>query len=139
MILMKKHLHLLFSFSPLLLLALAALACQTLSPTPGPTTGEFEGYYSSGFEVSAFLPCGEDGDYGNGYWWFKGTTEVYQQYYSLVESSGFNPSTGYLSVYVRFKGELSPPGSYGHLSAYEREITVTELLEMSLDGTCPNN
>lgn len=134
---MKK---LLFAFSPLLILTLAALACQTLSPTPGPTKGEFEGTYSNGFEVSAFVPCEGVSPAGPGYvpaYWLSGTTEFYEQYTALVQSSGHDPATGYLSVYVRFKGELSPPGSYGHLSAYEREITVTELLEMTLvDGQC---
>ena len=139
---MKKHLHPLFSFSPHLLctlsLFLASLACQTLILTPGPTTGEFEGYYASGFEVSSFVPCGmtEAASYGIGYW-LNGTKEFYDQYHALVQSSEFEQNTGYLSVYVRFKGELSPAGSYGHLGAYEREVTVTELLEMSLDGICP--
>ena len=129
---------LIYTLGPLLI---SALACQTLSPTPGQTSGEFEGTYSNGFEVSAFVPC-EGVSPGPGYapaYWLSGTTEFHEQYTALVQSSGHDPSTGYLSVYVRFKGELSPPGSYGHLSAYEREITVTELLEMSLDGTCPDN
>ncbi|GAB4579990.1 MAG: hypothetical protein Fur0022_27290 [Anaerolineales bacterium] len=136
-----RHLHPLFSFSPLLLLTLAALTCQTLSPTPGPTTGEFEGYYSSGFEVSAFVPC-DGGEPAPGFvpgYWLNGTSDFYDQYDALVESSDHDPITGSLSVYVRFNGELSPPGHYGHLGAYEREITVTELLEMSLDGLCPGD
>jgi len=130
---MKKQLYF-----PLILLFLASLACQTLLPGSGTKTGEFEGYYASGFEVSSFVPCGiaENASYGNGYW-LTGTTEFYDQYYALIQSSGFDQSTGYLSVYVRFKGELSPPGHYGHLGAYEREVTVTELLEMSVDGKCP--
>lgn len=131
---MKTSPPLLFSFSPLLFLILAALACQALPAT----TSEFEGTYSSGFEVSSFVPCdySDEAGYGVGYW-LTGTTEFYDQYYALVESSGFDPSTGYLSVYVRFKGELSPSGDYGHLGMYEREITVTELLEMTLvDGQC---
>jgi hypothetical protein len=131
---MKKQLYL-----PLLLLFLASLACQTLFPGIGTQSGEFEGYYASGFEVSSFVPCGMTGNasYGAGYW-LTGTTEFYDQYYALVQSSGFDP-TGYQSVYVRFKGELSPPGHYGHLGGYEREVTVTELLEMSVDGKCQNN
>lgn len=139
---MKMPPRFLFSFPPplllpLLLLTLAALACQTLAPTPGPTTDEFEGYYASGFEVSSFVPCGmsQDASYGIGYW-LNGTSDFYERYTTLVQSSGHDPATGYFSVYVRFTGELSPPGHYGHLGAYEREITVTELLEISLDGLC---
>lgn len=132
---MKTSPPLLFSFSPLLFLILAALACQTLVPT----TGEFEGMYSSGFEVSAFVPCegvSPDPGYVPAYW-LSDPPEFYKEYAALVQSSGHDPVTGYLSVYVRFKGELSPSGTYGHLGAYEHEITVTELLEMSLvDGQC---
>ncbi len=136
---MKRSIN--FIFLPFFL---TALACQTLSPTtttltPTPATDEFEGTYSNGFEVSAFVPC-EGVSPGPGYvpaYWLSGTTEFYDQYYALVQSSGHDPVTGYLSVYVRFKGELSPSGTYGHLGAYEHEITVTELLEMSLvDGQC---
>ena len=125
---MKKHLLL-----PLILLFLASLACQTLLPGSGTQSGEFEGYYASGFEVSSFVPCGiaENPSYGNGYW-LTGNTEFYNQYAALIQSTGFDQSTGYLSVYVRFKGELSPQGTYGHLGAYEREVIVTELLEMSI-------
>ncbi|MCB9135288.1 MAG: hypothetical protein H6636_07665 [Anaerolineales bacterium] len=119
---------------------LAALACQLLSPNSGSTKGEFEGTYSNGFEVSAFVPC-EGVSPGPGQvsaYWLTGTQDFYDQYYALVQSSGFDQGTGYLSVYVRFKGELSPSGSYGHLGAYAREVTVTDLLEMSLDdGQCP--
>jgi hypothetical protein len=129
---MKRLLYL-----PLILLFLASIACQTLLPGSGTETGEFEGYYASGFEVSSFVPCDTNAGagYGNGYW-LTGTPEFYDQYSALVQSSGFDPISGYQSVYVRFKGELSPPGSYGHLGAYEREVNVTELLEMSLDGQC---
>lgn len=131
---MKKELSLI-----VLSFLLISLACQPLSPTPGPTTGEFEGMYSSGFEVSAFVPCegvSPDPGYVPAYW-LSDPPEFYKEYAALVQSSGHDPVTGYLSVYVRFKGELSPSGTYGHLGAYEHEITVTELLEMSLvDGQC---
>ncbi len=137
----------LFSFSPVsvatllftLPLFLAALACQVFSLTLGPTTDEFEGYYASGFEVSSFVPC-EGTEPNPGYvpgYWLNGTTDFYDQYYALVQSSEFDQNSGYLSVYVRFKGDISPSGNYGHLGAYEREVTVTELLEMSVEGTCP--
>jgi len=125
------------SFLVILALLLATLACQALFPG-GAESGEFEGYYASGFEVSSFVPCGmsEDASYGTGYW-LTGTAEFNDQYRALVQSSGHDPISGYQPVFVRFSGELSPPGSYGHLGVYEREVTVIELLEMSLDGQCP--
>ncbi len=122
----------------LLPLILAALACQTLSG--GDTkqnANDFEGFFTSGFEVSSFVPCGMSGDagYGEGYW-LTGIPEVYQQYQALAAESGHNPGTGYLTVYIRFEGERSPEGYYGHLGAYSHEVQATKLLEMSLDGQC---
>jgi hypothetical protein len=130
---MKKQ----FVFALLALFA-ATSACSFLSPGPKSSSGEFEGYYSSGFEVSSFVPCGEteNPDYGAGYW-LTSSPDFYQQYSDLVQQSGHDPATGYLPVYTRFEGELSSEGSYGHMGAYSHEITVTKTIEMSLDGTCP--
>jgi hypothetical protein len=132
---MKRLLYL-----PLTLLFLTTLACQAILPDSRVNSGEFEGFYTSGFEVASFIPGEMIGDPNQGVgYWVNGTPELYEQYTALVQSRGSDPISGYIPVYVRFKGELSPPGNYGHLGAYEREVTVTELLEMSLDGECQNN
>ncbi len=102
-------------------------------PITGPTTGEFSGYYTNGFEVSAFVPCDEPAEQ----WWLSSDPALnfYDQYQALV-TPVLPPSGGYVPVFLRFVGTVSPPGSYGHLGAYTREATVEEVIEMSLDGTC---
>jgi hypothetical protein len=105
---------------------------------PGLRAGEFQGHFTAGFEVSSFVPCGSPAapGYGQGYW-LSADADVnfYQQYDQAI--AGLNPPPGgYTTVYVRFKGELSPPGSYGHLGAYSHEILVTDLLEIDVNGTC---
>jgi hypothetical protein len=65
-----------------------------------------------------------------------GTAEFVERYNALVGFSGEAPRVVHAPIYVRFKGDLSPPGSHGHLGMYEREVTVIELLEMSRDGKC---
>lgn len=120
-------------------LLLASLSCRALSPDSNAGTSEFEGYYTFGFEVSAFVPCDYDPEAANGIgYWLTDNSGFSERYFALVESTGQDPVRDYVTVYVRFQGELSSPGSYGHLGAYEREVTVTELLEMSLDGQCDN-
>jgi hypothetical protein len=104
--------------------------------------GEFRGYYTSGFEVSSFVPCDDAGTGGPGYgegWWLSSQPEsgFYERYNQL--SGDVNPPPGgYVTVFTVFRGTLSGPGSYGHLGAYAREVTVEEVLEMSLEGTCDN-
>jgi len=104
----------------------------------GPTSGEFAGYYTNGFEVSAFVPCEESGATGSGEGWWLGADpgiNFYEQY-SAIAASVNPPAGGYVTVFVRFRGTASPPGNYGHLGAYSREVTVHEVLEMTLDGSC---
>jgi hypothetical protein len=124
---------------PLIALLFGALACNSLSSWSLGAPASFEGYYTSGFEVSSFVPCGsqEQAGYGNGYW-LNGPPGFYESYNQIVSESGHDPATGYLPVYVEFEGQLSPEGNFGHLGAYSREITVTNLILMTLDGTCPD-
>ena len=37
---------------------------------------------------------------------------------------------------MKFTGELSTPGSYGHLGMYPREVTVLEVLDVALASEC---
>ena len=126
------------TFLLLAAVALVGFGCSLLTPGKRNTSGEFAGFYSSGFEVSSFVPCDmiASDPTGPGYW-LNGTPDFYQRYSELSQQSGYDPATGYLPVFTRFKGELSPAGSYGHMGAYSHEITVTKMLEMSLDGSCP--
>ena len=119
------------------LLLAAAVSCGGGAREDGAPGGEIEGHYVAGEEVSSFVPCGmaADPDYGNGYW-LTHSEEVGRRYRAFVDRLSSARGTVYPKVYVRFRGKLSPPGHYGHLNAYEREVTVTELLDMSLDKKC---
>ena len=105
----------------------------------GTTEIELSGYYTSGFEVSSFVPC-EDPDtpgYGAGYWLSAEAGSGFYEQYSAIAETVSPPPGGYVTVFTRFRCQISPPGNYGHLGAYSHEVTVQEVLEMSLDGVCP--
>lgn len=127
-----------FPFSLLIFLT----ACVSSSTTPAST--EFEGFYTSSFEVSSFVPCGmnEQSGYGSGYWLVP-TAEFQEKFrFTLSGAAGTygskdNPRL-FNTVYVRFNGSLSPKGNYGHLGAYTNEVNVIQVIEMKtvLTGTC---
>lgn len=100
------------------------------SKTPDSTapdgSAEYSGHYSVGFEVSEFVPCSSDES-----WWLVGTPELMSQVQS--DEPGRAPTT---PVFVRVRGELSGPGSYGHLGTYDRQLTVTEVLEVGSEDGC---
>jgi len=114
-------------------IALAIYLIAPQSVTTGPASGEFSGYYTSGFEVSSFVPCDEAAEQ----WWLSSDPAInfHDQYQALVAPVS-PPSGGYVPVFLHFVGTVSAPGSYGHLGAYQREVTVEEVIAMSLDGTC---
>jgi hypothetical protein len=98
----------------------------------------FEGRYESSFEVSAFYP----GDTGcrpgaEAYWLGADSGSGFFERYDALRSgqgvAGFAP----FAVQTHFVGRLSPPGSYGHLGLYAREITVERLIEMQPAQPCP--
>jgi hypothetical protein len=105
------------------------------SVTVSPTSGEFSGYFTAGFEVSSFVPCSGSEIGGDaGPWWTGGTPEsgFYDRYLDVIGATG----PEYVTVYVRWRGTVSPLGTYGHMGEYTREATVEEVLEMRLNGTC---
>jgi hypothetical protein len=78
-----------------------------------PHTGVFAGYYVSGFEISDFRPAGT-----RERWWLSG-----------VSLEAVNRCMHSTPCYLVVRGKLSGLGPHGHLSAYKRELTVTEILE----------
>ena len=80
--------------------------------------GSFQGHYSAGFEVSAFRPCGADES-----WWTSGDLQP------VFDAMPDSVPVGYGTVFVHWRGDLSGKGQYGHLGSYERELTVTQVLE----------
>lgn len=100
---------------PLLLL----LACCGISCASGkriPPEQVFRGTCLLDFEQSDFTPEGDD---PLRRWWLTGDVG------EIASRIGVgNPAS------VTIRGRLSEPGHYGHMSAYERQLEVTEVLEV---------
>jgi hypothetical protein len=105
------------------------------SPTPEPVR-EYAGIYGAGFEVSSFvtgtLLCP---GYAVG-WWLWPDKAFVDRFEALYPPEA-DPPNDYQRVYTRFRGALTPPGHYGHLGSYARQVTVVELLEMVRIDHCP--
>lgn len=106
---------------PAVSIRFAALACAVLQAgcalVPGPPV--HRGLVSFGFEVEGFTPCDADGQ-----WWVADAPADLRERYR--DAVGFR----YTPVYVVVEGTLSPPGEYGHLGAYDRQISISRLVEM---------
>ena len=113
------------------------------SPSPSPTVTpaaadlvHLEGVFETGFELSAFYPEARcPGDRVR--YWVTWTPES-RFGERIVEETGREPFAEPHTVAFRIAvlAELSPPGSYGHLGAYEREVAVHELLSAEVAGDC---
>lgn len=100
----------------------------------------YTGFYLTGFEASNFI-SGTDRCPGDGpSWWLSAAAETGfgQRYRSVIAAqSGVTNTYGdYTPVEATFRARLSPPGSYGHLGAFSRMITVTQLIAMSPTLRC---
>lgn len=106
----------------LLVLPLLATGCAKATE---PAALRYEGHYSWGFEVNGFQPCGSSES-----WWV--TEGDLHARYRQVAGRDYEP------VYVVLRGEAGPPGKFGHLGAYARELAVREVVEMraARDGDC---
>jgi hypothetical protein len=102
-------------------------------PTALPETPvELTGHMLIGFEVASFVPCGDASAPGasQGYWLSADPgVDLYDAYHAAVDD--------YTPAYLHFVGRLSPPGQYGHLSAYTHAVTVTQIIELNATGACP--
>jgi hypothetical protein len=101
---------------------LAALSLAACGGTQASDT--HRGYFSYGFETSAFHPCNSDEA-----WWVTGEGTA-----ALIEQYGQVAPADYEPVYAEVRGQVSEPGAYGHLGAYQRELTVTEVVELRAAG-----
>lgn len=103
-------------FLPLPLLALAlAGACATAGA--GGNT-EYAGLYAQGFEVDSFRPCGSPEK-----WWVVQGEELRERYRQVATQP-------YEEVYVVVRGRVGPPGRYGHLGGYSRQLSMTEVVQV---------
>ncbi|MBA3968719.1 MAG: hypothetical protein H0X52_01300 [Gemmatimonadetes bacterium] len=80
----------------------------------GSPTERFSGFYEVGWEKEAFRPCGTQEE-----WWSWSTGKIIEE-----------DPRGWGRAFVVLEGEVSPPGSYGHLGQYRREIVITRVIEV---------
>jgi hypothetical protein len=81
----------------------------------GAREGTFRGRYVHAFEASAFTECGRSES-----WW-----ATFQAQHPSLDSAIANENLeGQTEVFLVVHGRLSDEGSYGHLGASTRELTV---------------
>jgi hypothetical protein len=108
----------------------------------------FTGFYTSAFEESSFVPCGNDN------WMTAGDSLAMQKWeprawvkwtnagYGTIPSVTLTPKTrkdsyGQPQLYARLRGTMKGPGHYGHMGISEFEFTVDSVLAMS--ATAPKS
>ncbi|MFL5608755.1 MAG: carboxypeptidase regulatory-like domain-containing protein [Gemmatimonadaceae bacterium] len=100
-------------------------------------TGEFRGHYSGGFETSSFTPCKPFQSFagtayeelGGGSAWVTFSKAANRQVESKWPASDA-PDQESSSIYVRWRGTVTGPGGYGHMSVAMYDLRVTEVVEM---------
>lgn len=109
---------------------------STPSATPEPGGVTLEGVFETGFEHSGFYEdalCPDDRESS----WLAWTSDsMFAE--RLEDETGVAPFSApdTLVFRVTITGEVSPPGEYGHLGQYPREVTVFELIDAELAGDC---
>lgn len=116
-----------------LLVALLLVGLVTATAACGSRADLHAGRYESGFEASAFYPCGSDEQ-----WWLTADSASWARLHAppaRIDSGGYREAT----AFVRVRGRVTGPGEFGHMGAYDRELTVTEVLEVRApeEGSCP--
>lgn len=89
-----------------------------------PLSDEYRGRYYWGFEVGYFAPCGGTGGQGS---WSVRLSEAASQQPNVRWPKSDRYGSG--RAYVRWRGQLSGLGRYGHMGLHQRELVVTEILE----------
>lgn len=104
------------------LLVLGLTACA--SAAPASQHQRFTGDLEWGFETSSFRT-----DDGRGPYWLSAEGDVWPQVVAPIQASSNRP---WGRVHLVIEGELSAPGHYGQLGAYERELRVTRVISSAL-------
>lgn len=115
--------------------ALAAVSAALLAACGSEDGGRgdtFEGTYYTAFETSNFVPGELCRSAGPTYWLIPEPDSGFQE---ALQAAGWQPVAPQ-AFYVRFEGELSEPGRYGHLGAYEREVRAFKTLEVRAAPEC---
>lgn len=95
-------------------------ACTTSAEN---RTQRFSGTWAFHFETSAFVS-----DAGEGPYWLAGDGDNWPQLTAPFTQAGHPWGEAHIII----EGELSPPGQFGHLGAYTRELRVTLVIESRL-------
>lgn len=117
--------------------AVVVLLTAFAAPALG-TEQTFEGIFVKKFERSDFYA---GGDGSKRPYWLKTSDELHNKMGSDGFFSYSHDSTPWAglknpAVRVKFVGDLSKAGRYGHLDKYGREVTVYKVLEMSAVEGC---
>jgi len=107
------------------LLVLALSACATPPPAPQRYSGTWDWH----FETSSFTT-----DDGQGPYWLRAEGDSWEHLNAPFQRAGAGP---WGRAHIVVEGELSAPGRYGHMSAYEREFHVTRVIEATLISARP--
>lgn len=102
-------------------LALASLLMFALSACATTSAQNYSGVYVTAFETEAFYSY----DGGDPYW-VSADPAVHAALQAPIPRP-IDPQTG-ARVVVEVQGVLSPPGRYGGLGAYTRELHVTRVI-----------
>jgi hypothetical protein len=103
------------------LLALCLCACAGKAAQ---ADNVYSGEWDWHFETSSFVT-----DDGAGPWWLSADGAVWNDVTAPLQHSGAGP---WGRVRLTVEAELSAPGRYGHMGAYEREIRVTRVISAEL-------
>ena len=103
----------------ILLNALASTSCAASGRIHSGVPIKFCGHYEKRFEVDSFRPCGLDER-----WWVNHETDA------LIRAVTAPHGGVGGEAYVELLGEVGERGSYGHLGAYDRELTVRKVIRV---------
>jgi len=101
------------------------------------TTVELSGHYVSGFETSMFKPCAlfPEKFQGTAYEGWHGEATVWVEWTDKALGGRKWPDVGKRQnpeYYVRWRGTLSGPGSFGHLGFAGYQLLVKELITVRI-------
>lgn len=103
-------------------MTLGALGCA--APKDGGASAQtYSGLYRQGFEQSDFFP-----DTGGGPWWFTYEGDLWSQIEPFARGQGRGVAA---VVRLEVEGEVSAPGRYGHVGAYERELIASRIVSVT--------
>lgn len=82
----------------------------------------YSGLFRQGFEQSDFYPDG-----GGGPWWVSYGEDFGTRIAPFASGTGRGVA---IVVRIEVEGEVSPPGDYGFIRAYEHELVVSRLVSV---------